>query len=168
MTKQSSDTVKIVIQTIIFFAFNFSFSSCHFNTAISYRLEKDIKYVKEDGYIISCEKDDNQLVVGTYTPESWNSDFYYDYLNGIKSNKKIKINGVDIKFIETADTLLLNEVRDKREYIYTSPNLTTIVNNNKHLKITVFFKEEGSDSSKQKEFELTKFKNTYSTGTFPH
>jgi hypothetical protein len=168
MRKQNSFIMRILIKTVLFFTLNFLLSSCHFNTEISYRLYKSIEYIKEDGYIISCEKEDNNLIVGTYTPESWNNSFYYDYLKGVKSEKKIKVKDIKLKFLETNDTLILSEIRNNREYIYSSPSLTTILDNNKHLKITIFFKEGNSDTIKQKEFELTRFKHIYLTGTFPH
>jgi hypothetical protein len=160
--------MRILIKAILFFTFIFSLSSCHFYTEISYRLYNDSDYIKEDGYIISCEKDGNKLIVETYTPESWNDGFYYGYLEGIKSDKKIKVKSINLKFIETNDTLILDEIRKERAYVYSSPNLTTLLKNNKHLKITILFRESNSDTTLKKEFELTRFKHTYLTGTFPH
>ena len=88
-------------------------SSCHFYTAITYRLNTKNEYVKEDGYMIKCERDffkiGEVIIINTYTPKSWGEDFYYKYLNGIQSDKQLTITDVKLKFMETKDTLSLSE-----------------------------------------------------------
>jgi len=168
MTNQDSFPFKLFFQSILICIVPFALASCHFNTTIYFAHDKDNKYVKDSGYIISCNVSDNELRIGTYTPESWSPEFYYDYLKGIKTYKKIKIQNIKLKLEETTDTLKLKEVRNEREYIYSSPNLETIIDKNGRIQIIVSFKEENSDLIKRKQFNLTKFKSTYSTGTFPH
>jgi len=108
------------------------------------------------------------LVVGTYTPDSWGGGFYFNYLEGIKSDKKIKITNVKLRFVETMDTLTLKEIREEREYIFVRQNLLDIIDNNKHLKLTVYYLENNSTTIIEKEFTLVRYKKTYPTGTFPH
>ncbi len=142
--------------------------SCQTHTAIEYRQDTSQEYIRQDGYALSCQVDGDVLVVGTYTPESWGPGFYYDYLKGKKSEKRIKIVNVKVSFIETADTLKLKEVRKEREYIFADPHLADLINNNKQLQLTIYFKESDSPIIVEKEFTLVRFKNTKSTGTVPH
>ncbi|WP_018343199.1 hypothetical protein [Cytophaga aurantiaca] len=143
-------------------------SACSFYTDISYRADKKEEYIREDGYIISCQRSGNGLLIGTYTPYTWGEGFYYDWLKGNKSDKKIKIISVNVLFLDTNDTLTLKEVRKEREYFFTSSGLKTIINNNKRLKVIISFIDMSSGKNEMKEFVLTRKKHTYPTGTFPH
>jgi hypothetical protein len=142
--------------------------SCQTHTTIEYRLDTSQEYIRQDGYALSCKVDGDVLVVGTYTPESWGPGFYYDYLKGKKSEKRIKIVNVKVRFIETADNLKLKDVRKEREYIFSEQHLADIINNNRQLQLTIYFKESDSPVIVEKEFTLVRFKNTESTGTMPH
>lgn len=160
--------MKKLLSIIIIILFT---SSCSFHTAISYRLDKDEEYIKEEGFMISCKKDHfsygDFLIIGTYTPETWGEGFYYDYLEGITSNKKIKILSVKLKFIQTQDTLTLHEIRKGRDYFFTSSDLNNLIDLNKQLLVKITIQEELSKTI-EKEYRLTRYKNTYSTGTLPH
>ncbi len=143
-------------------------TACSFYTEITYRAVKSDEYIRDDGFIISCERDGNQFVVGTYTPESWGESFYYGYLDGSKTDKKLKIKAVELLFVETGETLTLQEIRKEREYIYTSERLNQIINANKTLKLKVYITDEATGNMEAKTFLLTRKKHTYPTGTFPH
>lgn len=152
----------------IFFIIIFLITSCSFHTDISYRIDKNDKYIREDGFMVSCNLEGNFLIVGTYTPESWGKDFYYGYLEGTKSERKLKITSVDVLLIETADTLILKEIRDEREFVFTSSNLNNPIDSNKQLKIRIHIKDIITNKIETKEFILKRRKHTYPTSNFPH
>lgn len=160
--------INILDKIFLFFAFIVHLSSCHFYTAISYRADKSEEYFKQDGYILSCKKDGDQFIVGTYTPDSWGEQFYYDYLAGIKSYQKVKIINTKLKFIDTGDTLALKEIRKEREYIYYSTELDKIIDNNKQLQLKIYMKLNDDTTIIEKTFILLRHKQSYPTGTFPH
>jgi hypothetical protein len=146
--------------------------SCDTNNDISYRLNKNEQYIREDGYILSCKVDRGKLgdivVVGTYTPESWGEKFYYDYLKAEKTDTRIKIMGVRLEFVATSDSLSLQEIRKDREYIFTTRNLLDKIDKNRHLRLIVYINENNSATTLKKEYLLLRDKHSYSTGTFPH
>ncbi|MDD2983498.1 MAG: hypothetical protein PHQ74_08920 [Crocinitomicaceae bacterium] len=143
-------------------------SSCSSYTDISFRTDRKDEFIRGDGFMIQCRKDGKYLIVGTYTPESWGTDFYYGYLKGKQSERKLKITSLELFFLETDDTLTLQEIRKERDYFYTSPNLQKIIDSNKKLKIRVHLKNLITEQNEIEEFILTRKKYTYSTGTFPH
>jgi len=149
-----------------------TFHSCSFYTAITYRTDRKEEYVKEDGYMFDCTADHfsygDVLIIGTYTPETWSDDFYYHYLEGLKSDRKIKIVGVHLHPTSTPDTLTLKEVRDERIYIYQSSNLRTLIDENKQLELTMRYRENDDTVTVDTTFLLKRHKHTYPTGTFPH
>jgi hypothetical protein len=148
--------------------FGLIFSSCSFYTETTYRRDKNDEYVREDGFILSCRKDGRFLTVGTYTPESWNENFYYGYLHGVKTQKHLKVTLLSLKMMDTNDTLTLHEIQKDREYFFTSNNLDKIVDNNERLKIKLEAKDLETGKREIKELILIRHKHTYSTGTFPH
>lgn len=158
--------MKIVLMRFYVFILLIFATSCNYHTAISYRLDKSEEYCKQDGYMFNCEMDGSNLVVSTFTPESWGAEFYYDYLEGKKSNRKVRILNTKLKFINTNDTLILKEVREEHTFIYKSKDIHKIIDENEKLKLTINMM---IDSIKVKKyFLLYRHKNTYSTGTFPH
>jgi hypothetical protein len=142
--------------------------SCSFHTDISYRADEDDEYVKADGFMISCKKDGRFLIVGTYTPDSWGEQFYYDWLKGPKTERKLIITSVDLVFLETSDTLSLHKIEKQRDYFYTSPNLDKIIEGNKKIKVNIFITDLSAGKNETKEFVLTQRKESYSTGTWMH
>lgn len=144
------------------------FTSCSLYTDISFRSHRKEIYSRGDGFMISCRKDGIYLIVGTYTPESWGADFYYQYLDGKPTERELKITALDLLFMDTADTVILHEIRNGRDFFYTSTNLEHVIDSNKRLKISVHIKDLISGQSEIKEFILIRRKRTYSTGTFPH
>lgn len=146
----------------------FLLASCTFHTDITYRVSENDEYIREDGYMISCRKEGNYFIVGTYTPDSWGSDFYYDYLEGIRSEKKIIVKTVDLLFVETSDTLQLVEVKKGREFYYSSEHLEHIIDTNSKLRLKVTFLNTVTGQYGFREFLLVRTKHTYPTGTFPH
>lgn len=143
-------------------------ASCSFSQDISYRKERRERYVKEDGFVMSCTKDGNYLIVGAYTPSSWDSTFYYDFLSGTKTNRKFTVTAVSLQFDNTADTLTLKEVRNKKDYVFTSPNLDKIIAANKKLRLTICLTDIESGISETRKFMLNRRKHTYPTSTLPH
>lgn len=151
----------IIILTLIL-------SACTFHTKVTYGIDKKDDFIREDGFMLSCQKDGDFLIIGTYTPESWGDKFYYDWLKGNKTDRKLKISKVAILFLETNDTLTLKEIRKERDYFFTSPKLKIIIDKNKNLKLTVSILDLSSGRTEIKEYTLTRKKHTYQTGTFPH
>lgn len=143
-------------------------TSCSFHTAISYRAEKQEEYVKGDGFMIHCEKDKNHLTIGTYTPDTWGKDFYYGYLKGPKTEKKIVITSVTIRFPDTGDNLTLDTVREKKMYCFTSDNLKKIIDRNKKIVVTVNSTDLLTGKNDSRDFVMFRRKRTFPTGTFPH
>lgn len=143
-------------------------NSCQFHTAISYRADPAQEYCKQEGYMLSCNKNGESLVVGTYTPDSWGKEFYYGYLQGIKSSRNVKILGTKLKFLDTGDTLTLKEIRNNREYIFSSSDIGRIIDHNKRLLLTVILKNNNDTTTIEKSFLLLRYKHTYPTGAFPH
>jgi hypothetical protein len=147
-------------------------TSCSLYTEITYNLDKKDEYIREDGFMLKCQKDEfsygDVLLVSTFTPESWSEGFYYGYLNGKKSELKLKIIKVELLFIETQDTLSLKEIQKDRVYVFTSKELKKIIKTNKHLRLTVHLSNTETNAVEEKEFTLTRKKNSYLTGTFPH
>lgn len=143
-------------------------TTCSFHTAISYRVDKNEEYAKGDGFMIDCEKDRNFLIIDTFTPDSWSNDFYYGYLRGPKTDKKIKITSVDIRFPETGDNLTLDTIREQKIYKFTSNKLNKIISRNKTIVVTVSSTDLGTGKTDIKDFVMSRRKRTYPTGTFPH
>jgi hypothetical protein len=143
-------------------------NSCSFHTAISYRVDKQEEYVKGDGFMISCENDRNYLVIGTYTPDTWGNDFYYGYLKGPKTDKKIFITSVAIRFPDSEDNLTLDTVREKKVYWFGSNNLKVIIDRNRKIIITVNSTDLLTGKKDSREFVMFRRKRKYPTGHFPH
>ncbi|KQS89839.1 hypothetical protein ASG21_12715 [Chryseobacterium sp. Leaf394] len=118
--------------------------------------------------MIDCRIDGRFVTVGTYTPNSWGEDFYYGYLHGKKTDRRLKITSLNLLFIDTADTVTLHEIQKGRDYFYTSKKLDEIIESNKRLKITVYLKDLVTGKNEVREFILKRHKNTYHNGTFPH
>ncbi len=122
--------------------------------------------------MLSCEIEHfnygDVLIISTYTPETWGDSFYYGYLHGKQTERKLKITAVDLKFIDTSDTLILKEIQKEREYLFTSSNLKSLVDSNKRLKIKIVLTELLTGNTEIKEFILTRRKHTYPTSNLPH
>lgn len=161
----------IIFKILLSFSLLNSLYSCHFYTELSYRQNKKSEYIREEGYMLKIERaylKGPVLIIGTYTPKTWDEGFYYGYLNGIKSDSVVTITGVNIQFANSSDTLILREVRDERTYVYTSPDLEKILKENKTLKITVSLMDSASNTQRSVEYHLKRHKHSYPTGTFPH
>lgn len=143
-------------------------ASCSFSQDISYRKERRERYVKEDGFVLSCNRDGNNLIVGAYTPYSCDTTFYFDFLSGTKATKQFAITAVHLQFSNTADTLILKEVRNKRDYFFTSPNLAKIIAANKNLRLTIYLTDIESGIGETRAIILNRRKHTYLTSTLPH
>jgi len=122
--------------------------------------------------MLSCQVEDfnygEVLIISAYTPDSWNENFYYGNLHGKKSDRKLKITAVDLKFMETSDTLILKEIQKEREYVFFSNNLKSIVDSNKKIMIKVFLTDIETGNKEIKEYILTRKKHTYPTSNLPH
>ncbi|MCE3283688.1 MAG: hypothetical protein K0Q66_2425 [Chitinophagaceae bacterium] len=122
--------------------------------------------------MISCKKDrfgyGDVLIVGTYTPGSWGEQFYYDELQGKRSNQEVKVLNTHLRFPQTGDSLILKEIRKKREFIYHSSDLQEIIDRNNQLELTVFYRLNNDTTTLEKTFLMRRYKHSYSTGTFPH
>lgn len=162
------DSNKFLCLGAIFLPLTLLLTACSFHTAISYRVDKNEEYAKSDGFMIDCEKDGDLLIVSTFTPDSWGKDFYYGYLRGPKTDKKIKIISVDIRFPETGDNLTLDTIREQKIYCYTSEKLNKIINRNKTIIVSVGSTNLETGKTDMKDFVMSRRKRTYPTGTFPH
>ncbi|WP_299707818.1 hypothetical protein [uncultured Pontibacter sp.] len=156
---------KIVIIVLLFC------SSCSFHTAVSYNHHKKEEYVRDEGFILKCTKQgakgEDYLIIGAYTPITYGKG-YYDHLKGIKSEKKVEILDVKVLFAETGDTLELVHIGKLKSFWFQNKNLSYIIDNNKRLKVTVYLQDLDTGIKREKEFQLTRKKRTYPTGTFPH
>jgi len=167
-TKNKSTLLKTLVCLISLI----SLCSCSFYTELTYRQNRREQYIKENGYMLDVERYyfsiGQVLIIGTYTPNSWDEGFYYGYLEGLKSDSNVTITNVELEFPETKDTLHLHEIRDKRTYIFTSPQMEEILDRNKSLKVNITLYDSIAKMQKSKEYILSRHKHTYPTGTFPH
>lgn len=151
----------IILLTIIL-------TSCSYHTDVSYRLDKNQELIKEDGFIISCIKDGNSLIIETFTPESSGKEYYYDELEGKKSDRQVIVEPISLFLLETSKTAPLQKRSNGKDYEFTSKKLEEILDDNEKIKLVFSITEVKSGKRMKKIYILTKYEHTYSTGTLPH
>lgn len=142
--------------------------ACHYHTEISYRPEEN---QDTDGYALDCtmdHMDTDFLDVGIVLPRPRDAGIeYFKKMIKEQDNPKTKITDAKLKFVESGDTLAPKE-SNGGHFIYKSPNLMELIDNNEHLVLIVSLRDRDDSVTNQKTFLLTRHKNTYATGTFPH
>ncbi len=143
--------------------------ACHYHTEISY---SPLENQDTEGYAIGCTMDHTDtdfLVVGIVLPRPKDAGVeYFKKMIKEQDNPKTKITDAKLKFVESGDTLVSKETSSLGNFMYKSPNLTKLIDNNEHLMLIVSLQDRDDSVTRQKTFLLTRHKNTYATGTFPH
>ncbi|MGV3612794.1 MAG: hypothetical protein ACO1N0_17670 [Fluviicola sp.] len=143
-------------------------SSCSYHTDVSYRLKEKEEWIKKDGFIISCVKDGNSLIVETFTPESTIPEYYYEDLEGKRSTRKVKISGIRLFFMSTSKKVTPVKRPGSEVYYYTSKNLQDIIDENESIKLIFHLTDLKTGKHERIVYVLKWFEKTYSSGTFPH
>lgn len=151
---------------IIFFTL--LLTSCSYHTDISYRLNKNQEFIKEDGFMIDCILNGQTLLVEVFTPQSAGKDYYYDELQGKKSNREVKISHVQLIFDNPRKTIFPKKKIGKEDYSYHTNNLSELLDNNESIQLLFKVKDCQTGAVESKKYTIYRVKHTYSTGTFPH
>ena len=151
---------------IIFFTL--LLTSCSYHTDISYRVKKNQEFIKEDGYTIDCILNGQSLLVEVFTPQSAGKEYYYDELQGKRSNREVKISHVQLIFKNPRKTISPKKKIGKEDYSYRTKNLSELLDNNESIQLLFQVKDCQNGTVELKKYTLHRVKHTYSTGTFPH
>ena len=143
-------------------------TSCSYHTDISYRVKKNQEFIKEDGYMIDCILNGQSLLVEVFTPQSAGKDYYYDELQGKRSNREVKISHVQLIFKNPRKTIFPKKKIGKEDYSYHTNNLSELLDNNESIQLLFQVKDCQTGTVELKKYTLHRVKHTYSTGTFPH
>lgn len=163
MKKRTSTILKGIL---IFFTI--LFTSCSYHTDISYRVKKNQEFIKEDGYMIDCILNGQTLLVEVFTPQSAGKGYYYDELQGEKSNREVKISHVQLIFENPRKTIFPKKKIGKEDYSYRTKNLSELLDDNESIQLLFQVKDCQTGTVELKKYTLHRVKHTYSTGTFPH